>query len=72
MTDDILTRLRGESLVQTKPCIRGGCCEICESILDSSKEAAAEIERLRKELADTRSDLRRVEMQQIRAARRWR
>ena len=47
VTDDIVTRLRGESLVQTKPCIRGGCCEICESILDSSKEAADEIERLR-------------------------
>lgn len=35
-------------------------------------EAADEIERLRKELADTRNDLRRIEMQQIQAARRWR
>ncbi len=39
---------------------------------DTMDTAADEIERLRKELADTRSDLRRVEMQQIRAARRWR
>jgi hypothetical protein len=36
------------------------------------QEAADEIERLRDELADTRSALLRVEMQQIRSARRWR
>ena len=48
MTDDIVTRLRGKTPIQTRPCIRGGCCEICESILDSAHEAADEIERLRK------------------------
>lgn len=50
INDDIVTRLRGKTPVQTRPCIRGGCCEICESILDSAHEAADEIERLREQV----------------------
>ena len=60
MPDDIVTRLRGEMPKQTKPCIRGNCCEVCESILDSAKEAANEIEELR---ADNRRLRREIDME---------
>ncbi len=50
VADDIVTRLRGEAVSQTKP--HNPCrCGICGSIIDASGEAANEIEELRKDRA---------------------
>ena len=60
MTEDIVTRLLGFTPLADVDLVR--------LMLD----AANEIERLRAELSDFKTEYQRLEMKQIRAERRWR
>ena len=56
MTDDIVTRLRGEAVSQTQP--HNPCpCGICESVIGSAKEAADHIKELYEVIRQLESQL---------------